>query len=579
MPKTATPTALLLAALLAATALGLAVPLVAAPLAGAQSALSPPASARPGYWADTSCSENGEPASSAGWLPPIASPYPLIDGVSDDCLYTGGSLGLRDEGSKDSTPDTGPAWIYEAPSVDSPIVDGFADLTMQSPGGEATLSVRNGHSEWTTLASCNELCTTLHAATATIPTGEYWTLTAEARCTAPAGKSACTTSGVNAELNITRATLLMRNSSTPEAEAVTGTLTESPVSGTADIAFQASDPKGPGVYRVGIEVDGKEVVSETPNLNEENCVAHGTYDEALNFRNSQPCPQETPVRIEVPTAGIANGPHLVEAILEDAAGHRSVVYDKTIDFQNGPSALAPSQSNGLTSTATSSPPSSPPRGPANGSPVSEVATIGAHWAGTKAAMSATSSYGHARTIVGRLTDPAGTPIVGALIEVSDRPAAIGASASAMASTRTTSDGSFSVRVPASQSETVQLAYRSHLGDPAPAASANLTLAVPARIHLSVNPTVTNVGEQITLHGKLAGAIGAHGKQLILEARVPGGPWLEFHGAKADALGNFKVKHTFKLPGPVRYQFRVICEAEPAFPFARGVSNVVSVWER
>ena len=33
------------------------------------------------------------------------------------------------------------------------------------------------------------------------------------------------------------------------------------------------------------------------------------------------------------------------------------------------------------------------------------------------------------------------------------------------------------------------------------------------------------------------------------------------------------------PGPARYQFRVLCEAEADFPFAAGVSKVVGVSER
>jgi hypothetical protein len=38
-------------------------------------------------------------------------------------------------------------------------------------------------------------------------------------------------------------------------------------------------------------------------------------------------------------------------------------------------------------------------------------------------------------------------------------------------------------------------------------------------------------------------------------------------------------HHFTFPGPVRYQFRVLCEREADFPFLTGTSNVVRVLER
>ncbi len=95
----------------------------------------------------------------------------------------------------------------------------------------------------------------------------------------------------------------------------------------------------------------------------------------------------------------------------------------------------------------------------------------------------------------------------------------------------------------------------------------------------VSPHVTSVGRTIILDGKLAGAIPPGGKQVLFEARVPGGSWIEFHNATVDAHGSFRATHRFTFPGPVRYQFRVVCEREADFPFLAGNSNVVHVWER
>ncbi len=134
-------------------------------------------------------------------------------------------------------------------------------------------------------------------------------------------------------------------------------------------------------------------------------------------------------------------------------------------------------------------------------------------------------------------------------------------------------------MPSDASSSIQLAYRSHLGDAQPAATHTLTLQVPASIRLTVSPHVSSVGRTILLRGKLAGAIPPGGKKVLFEARVPGGSWIEFHNATVDAHGTSDATHHFTFPGPVRYQFRVVCEHEADFPFLAGISNVVRVLER
>ncbi len=49
--------------------------------------------------------------------------------------------------------------------------------------------------------------------------------------------------------------------------------------------------------------------------------------------------------------------------------------------------------------------------------------------------------------------------------------------------------------------------------------------------------------------------------------------------RTGAHGRFGFLYRFRLPGPARYQFRVLCEPEADFPFAAGASNVVGVFER
>jgi hypothetical protein len=66
---------------------------------------------------------------------------------------------------------------------------------------------------------------------------------------------------------------------------------------------------------------------------------------------------------------------------------------------------------------------------------------------------------------------------------------------------------------------------------------------------------------------------------VLEARAPGGPWLEFDVVHSDRRGRFHAGYRFKFPGPASYQFRALSEQEADYPFATGASNVVSVHER
>jgi hypothetical protein len=151
----------------------------------------------------------------------------------------------------------------------------------------------------------------------------------------------------------------------------------------------------------------------------------------------------------------------------------------------------------------------------------------------------------------------------------------------MASPRTDVDGRFSVSVPAgASSRTLRFAYRAHLDDARPAATGALRLVTPAGIALHVSPHTAGAGSSIFFRGRLRGGpIPRGGKQLVLEARSPGSPWIQFKVVRTDARGRYRASYRFKFPGPADYSFRVRSEAESDYPFAAGSSNVVGVHER
>jgi hypothetical protein len=217
-------------------------------------------------------------------------------------------------------------------------------------------------------------------------------------------------------------------------------------------------------------------------------------------------------------------------------------------------------------------------GPPNGVSASTQASLAARWQTTTKSTLRTG-FGRRETIHGRLTNPQGAPISGAVIDVSATPSYSGAKAAAMKSPLTGPDGRFTLSIPAgASSRTVELAYRAHLGDAQPVASKALRLSVRASLSLQITPRTASAGSTIRFKGRLRGGpIPNGGKPLVLEARS-GGKWIEFDVIRSDRHGRYHAGYTFKFPGPARYQFRVLCEAEADYPFAAGSSPVLGVAE-
>ena len=354
------------------------------------------------------------------------------------------------------------------------------------------------------------------------------------------------------------ADITLEQSTGPTATNVSGELATAPaVRGTSDIAFSATDPAS-GVYEAVFSVDGQVVQASVVNDNGGRCRNVGqTTDGRTAFLYVQPCLASVSADLGLDTTQVGNGAHRLIVTVIDAAGNAAPVLDREITVANPPGV-----------------------GPPNGMNASAQATLVTHWKGTSK-QSATSRYGSNRTVLGRLTVPGGAPISGALIDVISTPSFQGSKPVAMASPRTAPDGSFSVRVGGSaSSSTLRFAYRSHLGDSPPVARSALTLRVRAGIALAVAPHTASLGRSIFFRGRLLGGpIPRAGKQLVLEARSPGSPWIEFKVVRANARGRYRASYRFKFAGPADYQFRVLSEAESDYPFAAGSSNVVGVRER
>ncbi len=352
------------------------------------------------------------------------------------------------------------------------------------------------------------------------------------------------------------ADLTLEQTTGPSAGGMGGELATAPtVAGTSDVTFNASDP-GAGVYEAVFSVEGKVVQSTVIDEEGGRCRNVGQTSDGLPaFLLLQPCPPSVSADIGFDTTRVANGPHHLVVSVVDAAGNSAPVLDRNINVEN---------------------PGVP--GPPNGIGASAQASLVARWQ-TTATSTLRTGYGRRETIRGRLTNAQGTPISGAVIDVSATPSYSGAKSAAMKSPRTGSDGRFTLSIPAgASSRTVELAYRAHLGDAQPVASKALRLSVRASLSLQISPRTASAGSTIRFSGRLRGGPIPHGgKPLVLEARS-GGAWIEFDVIRSDRHGRYHAGYTFKFPGPARYQFRVLCEAEADYPFAAGSSPVLGVAE-
>jgi hypothetical protein len=354
------------------------------------------------------------------------------------------------------------------------------------------------------------------------------------------------------------ADLTLEQAAGPSGSGVGGELASAPtVGGTSDVAFSATDP-GAGVYEAVFSVDGQVVQSTVIDENGGRCRNVGqTSDGSAAFLYVQPCLASVSADVGLDTTKIANGAHHLVVSVVDAAGNSAPVLDREITVYNPPAPGAP-----------------------NGTNASSQAMLAVRWRSTSRP-GITSAFGRRHTITGRLTTADGTPIAGAQIELLATQSSAGAAAVTMGSPRTDGQGRFDVSLPGNlSSRSLRFAYRAHLGDPTPAVTRTLTLNVRAAIAMRISPRTASVGRSIFFHGHLRGGpIPGEGKQLVLEARSPGGPWIEFQVVRTNSRGRFHAAYRFKFPGPAVYQFRARSEPESDYPFAAGSSATVTVEER
>lgn len=536
-------------------------------------------SAHAGQYHVYSCrTPSGKVAPTEGWSGSVGVGSTYAAYTRDTC-GAGGALFAALGEATTHLPDVDSATWTFAPPADDPLIAAtlWRAGYVHGPSGEATsyrfwLAGPNG-----SFFSCvytkecggrGDLVTPLSTENlVSVPSADIGaSLTINVACSFGVSGSKCGTgfsdpNSYAAVVYLYAADLTLEQTAGPRASDVSGELASAPaVSGTSDVAFSATDP-GAGVYQAVFTVDGQVVQRNALDDNGGKCKDVGETSDGLPaFISPQPCERSLSSDVGFDTTRVSNGAHHLIVSVTDAAGNAVAVLDRTITVANP---LAPGTP-----------------GPPNGANASSQAALAVAWKGSRRERIVVG-YGHAETIVGQLTAPGGGPISGAQVEVLATPAYTGAKPAKMASPMTGSDGRFVVRLPAgASSRTLRFVYRSHQGDALPSVTRTLTLAVRAGIALTLTPRTASVGRSVRFRGRLRGGpIPRGGKQLVLEARSPGGRWIKFDVIRTDSHGRYHASYRFKFPGPADYQFRVRSEPESDYPFAAGASKAIRVRER
>lgn len=526
-------------------------------------------SAHAGTWTLLSCRQpDGQPAPTEGWSTGATGAVGPDSGDTNSCAE-GGELSAVTSGEAPQGAYEGPEWVFSAPS-DSTIAGGAITASLSSPHGQAWLGTPSAsYDSADVLANCqyNLPCGTGGTLTGGFPITHVGgsSLYAVAVCVGPyEGATSCpATGGIDAAIDLSSAAIELANDATPAASGFGGTLLNPNAHGTQELTFQASDPGGPGVRLVVVQIDGTTVYSGTPNTNEGRCVPLGSSEGTLEFDHSQPCRTSESVDVPVDTATLANGAHTLKVTVEDAAQNASVVYDgqiSTLQPANDSLGALPGAGAGAVVLA----------GEPNGVAASERAhmELGQHRRLTR------SFAKRELRVSGRLLGAQDEPIGGAVLDVLQQVNGTH-SWTVIGHTRTSMGGTFATTVAGGPSRTLQVAYRAFSADSGYAAVARITETVDAGVKLSVAPSQTGSEGTITLTGRVLGPVPRQGVSVNLLVHYRG-QWEPFRTPRTDAAGHFTVVYQFE--GAVgRFPFRAeIPPSQADFAFGRGLSKAVYV---
>jgi hypothetical protein len=188
-----------------------------------------------------------------------------------------------------------------------------------------------------------------------------------------------------------------------------------------------------------------------------------------------------------------------------------------------------------------------------------------------------TSFGKRRIALrGKLTR-GGQPVGGAVLDVLQRVRLRRATYVKVAEVVTRASGRYRIRAPGGPSRTLQVAYRAHVNDTAPAATADVRQSVRGAVRLRARRARIGLRGLARFRGRvLGGRIPARGKVVELQARE-GGSWRLVDTVRSDRAGRFTARYRFRrITSGRSFRFRAVARAEFGWPYLRGASRSVQV---
>jgi hypothetical protein len=363
-------------------------------------------------------------------------------------------------------------------------------------------------------------------------------------CNGGAYSNPCPTgigSGPEASITINSAAFWLTSDTSPTGSGFSGTMLDADAHGTADIAFTAGDPNGPGVYTVKVLIDGKQLYSGTPDTNGGQCASQGSDSDAPVFASLQPCPQSEAVDIPIDTTSLADGPHDLQVVVTDAAGNSATVLDQTITTAN------------LTTVSSLLPT------PAPSSTAGPVYAFALDKRTSALGTKVSRTYSHsALTLSGTLDGEAGLAAPGVTVAVWASPAN-GSAFSMLTQTMTDGAGRWTLHVPEGASRVLNVVA----GTGATPADSSSTVSVNETVTptLSLN-IATPGGAKLAFSGQLAiSPLGAPRPLVFIEVKGPDGWQTVGSPTRVSATGRYRYIYA-SSPFTVgrRFEFRAVTPA-------------------
>jgi hypothetical protein len=503
--------------------------------------LAAPAADARVYGVHTCALPNGTPVAigdaASGWKPSIRAGTTFMT-LDDRCPSRGGIYAHL--GSAPAY-GAGGAWYYQPPPDTS--LAGF-DITWGgtvSGGGEASLS-RSDQPDPTYVERWPG------------PFGEHTVSAHGLDIASVAAIAACSFAQPSCgadpvDFTIRRARMELNDLQAPTVSDVSGELVSAPLlRGTMPVRFNGRDVGG-GLFRVVVTINGgMRAAGAVPDAAGRCRDPEPNDSQPYEFAYPRPCPLQVQGEASVNTTALPDGTHMIGVYLEDAAGNRATLAAPALrTVQNG-------------------------RGAVNGTNGGDGATIA-----RRGRRRVTTSFGRRRIALRGTLTRGGQPVGGAVLDVLQRVRLRRAAYVKVGEVVTRPSGRYRIRAPGGPSRTLRVAYRAHVNDTAPAASADVRQSVRGGLRLRARRTRIGLRGLARFSGRvLGGRVPARGKVVELQAQE-GGSWRLVDTVRSDRSGRFTARYRFRrITSGRSFRFRAVARAEFGWPYLRGASRSVPV---